>query len=136
MIPETPAFSVDTTEEFETLPTKTFRLDRTNGRIIGNIDGSEAVMQFIKKVLDTSKYAYEIYDWYYGNQLNLLVGQPYDYVVARIPSIVEEALCSDDRITGVRDFTFERLALDSCSSSFYVDTIYGSQKITMEVPLA
>lgn len=136
MIPETPAFSVDTTEEFETLPTKTFRLDRTNGRIMGNIDGSEAVTQFIKKVLDTSKYAYEIYDWYYGNQLNLLVGQPYDYVVARIPSIVEEALCSDDRITGVRDFTFERLALDSCSSSFYVDTIYGSQKITMEVPLA
>ncbi len=136
MIPETPAFSVDTTEEFETLPTKTFQLDRTNGRIMGNIDGSEAVMQFIKKVLDTSKYAYEIYDWYYGNQLNLLVGQPYDYVVARIPSIIEEALCSDDRITGVRDFTFERLALDSCSSSFYVDTIYGSQKITMEVPLA
>ena len=82
MIPETPEFSVDTTEDFETLPTKTFRLDMENGRIMGNIDDSEAVMQFIKKVLDTSKYAYEIYDWYYGNQLNLLVGQSYDYVVA------------------------------------------------------
>lgn len=135
MIPETPAFSVDTTEEYETLPTKTFRLDMENGRIIGKVDDSEAVMQFIKKVLDTSKYAYEIYDWYYGNQLNLLVGQPYDYVVARVPSIMEEALCCDDRITGVRDFTFEKTGLDVCVVSFYVDTIYGSQKVTTEVPL-
>lgn len=135
MIPETPAFSVDTTEEFEILPTKTFRLDMENGRIMGNIDESEAVMQFIKKVLDTSKYAYEIYDWYYGNQLNLLVGQSYDYVVARVPKIIEEALCCDDRIIGVRDFKFTRTGLDSCVVSFYADTIYGSQKVETEVQL-
>lgn len=106
-----------------------------NGRIMGNIDESEAVMQFIKKVLDTSKYAYEIYDWYYGNQLNLLVGQSYDYVVARVPKIIEEALCCDDRITGVRDFKFTRTGLDSCVVSFYADTIYGSQKVETEVQL-
>lgn len=135
MIPETPAFSVDTTEEFETLPTKTFRLDRENGRIMGNIDDSEAVMQFIKKVLDTSKYAYEIYDWYYGNQLNLLVGQSYDYVVARVPKIIEEALCCDDRVVGVRDFKFTRTGLDSCAVSFYADTIYGSTQVETEVQL-
>ena len=135
MIPETPAFSLTTTEEFEILPTKTFRLDMENGRIIGSIDDSEAVMQFIKKVLDTSKYAYEIYDWYYGNQLNLLAGQPYEYVVARVPKIIEEALCCDDRVTGVRDFTFTKTELDSCTVSFYVDTIYGSQKVETEVQL-
>ena len=135
MIPETPDFSVDTTEEFETLPTKTFRLDRENGRIMGNIDDSEAVMQFIKKVLDTSKYAYEIYDWYYGNQLNLLVGQSYDYVVARVPKIIEEALCCDDRVVGVRDFKFTRTGLDSCAVSFYADTIYGSTQVETEVQL-
>lgn len=135
MIPETPAFSVDTTEEFETLPTRTFRLDRENGRIMGNIDDSEAVMQFIKKVLDTSKYAYEIYDWYYGNQLNLLVGQSYDYVVARVPKIIEEALCCDDRVVGVRDFKFTRTGLDSCAVSFYADTIYGSTQVETEVQL-
>lgn len=134
MIPETPAFSVDSTEEYETLPSKTFRLDRSNGRIIGTVDGAEAVMQFIKKVLDTSKYAYEIYDWYYGHQLKLLVGQPYEYVVARIPAIMEEALCSDDRILAVRDFTFNKISIDSCSVSFYADTIYGSQKVETEVP--
>ena len=135
MIPETPAFSVDTTEDFETLPTRTFRLDMENGRIMGNIDDSEAVMQFIKKVLDTSKYAYEIYDWYYGNQLNLLVGQSYDYVVARVPKIIEEALCCDDRVAGVRDFKFTSTGLDSCTVSFYADTIYGSQKVETEVQL-
>ena len=102
---------------------------------MGKIDDSEAVMQFIKKVLDTSKYAYEIYDWYYGNQLNLLVGQSYDYVVARVPKIIEEALCCDDRITGVRDFKFTKNGLDSCTVSFYADTIYGSQKVETEVQL-
>ena len=91
MIPETPAFSVDTTEDFETLPTKTFRLDMENGRIMGNIDDSEAVMQFIKKVLDTSKYAYEIYDWYYGNQLYLLVGHSKEILVPRLPTNLENA---------------------------------------------
>ena len=135
MIPETPAFSMGTTEDFEALPTKTFKLDMENGRIMGKIDDSEAVMQFIKKVLDTSKYAYEIYDWYYGNQLNLLVGQSYDYVVARVPKIIEEALCCDDRITGVRDFKFTRNGLDSCTVSFYADTIYGSPKVETEVQL-
>lgn len=135
MIPETPAFSIDTTEDFEILPTKTFRLNIENRRIMGKIDDSEAVTQFIKKVLDTSKYAYEIYDWYYGNQLNLLVGQSYDYVVARVPKIIEEALCCDDRITGVRDFKFTRNGLDSCTVSFYVDTIYGSPKVETEVQL-
>ena len=135
MIPETPAFSVDSTEEYETLPTRTFRLDRENGRIMGNIDDSEAVMQFIKKVLDTSKYAYEIYDWYYGNELNLLTGQSYDYVVARVPKIIEEALCCDDRVVGVRDFKFTRTGLDSCAVSFYADTIYGSTQVETEVQL-
>lgn len=135
VIPETPAFEMDSTEGYEILPAKTFRLDKTNGRIIGVIDDSEAVMQFIKKVLDTDKYAYEIYDWYYGHRLLELVGQPYEYVVANIPPIIEEALCCDDRIKGVRDFTFEQTSLDSCHTSFFVDTIYGSYKAETEVPL-
>ena len=135
MIPETPAFSVDTTEDFETLPTKTFRLDRENGRIIGNIDDSEAVMQWIEEVLDACKDAGEIDGWGYGNQGKRLVGQSYDYVVARVPKIIEEALCCDDRVTGVRDFKFTRTGLDSCTVSFYADTIYGSQKVETEVQL-
>lgn len=133
MIPETPDFGEESVQEYETLPSRTFRLDRTNKRIMGTIDDSEAVMQFIKKVLDTDKYAYEIYDWYYGHQLMLLVGQPYEYVVARIPSIIEEALCCDDRIIRVRDFTFTKNNIDSCTVNFFVDTIYGSQPVETEV---
>ena len=49
-------------EEYESPPSLTYRLDFTNRRIIGKIDDKEAVIQFIKKVLETDKYAYEIYD--------------------------------------------------------------------------
>src|SRR5574344_2192303 len=136
MIPETlNSDNLIDIDEFESPPSLTYRLDFTNRRIIGKVDDKEAVMQFIKKVLDTSKYAYTSYDWYYGNQLNLLVGQSYDYVVARVPKIIEEALCCDDRVTGVRDFKFTRTGLDSCTVSFYADTIYGSQKVETGVQL-
>lgn len=121
--------------DYEIMPTKTYRVDKVNGRIIGNIDEKEAVMQFIQKVLDTSKYAYEIYDWYYGNELNKLVGQEYDYIVTRIPAIIEEALLVDDRIKEVRNFMFNRNSIDSMSVSFYVDTVYGGVDYELEVAL-
>ena len=61
--------------DYEIMPTKTYRVDKVNGRIIGNIEDRDAVMQFIENVLDTIKYAYWIYDLYYGNELNKLVGK-------------------------------------------------------------
>lgn len=135
MIPETQDFFMqdENYENFEVLPTTTYRIDTVNGRILGTIDGSEAVMQYIKKVLNTDKYAYEIYDWYYGNELLKLVGHSYDYVVARIPNIFKEALLVDDRITDVRDFTFRKLQIDTIEVSCYVDTIYGAIKYEQEV---
>ncbi len=109
----------------EVLPTKTYRIDFATKRIIGVIEGSDAVVQFIRKVLNTDKYAYEIYDWYYGNEIYKLVGQPYEYVVTRIPNILREALLVDDRIIDVRDFTLRRTQLDTFLVSFVVDTVYG-----------
>ena len=87
-------------------------------------------MQFIKKVLDTSKYAYEIYDWYYGNELLELVGMSYDYISVEAPRIVEEALLVDDRITYIDSWSFTRLSVDSMEISFLVHTIYGDIKYT------
>lgn len=120
-------------EEYESPPSLTYRLDFTNRRIIGKVDGKEAVMQFIKKVLDTSKYAYEIYDWYYGNELLTLVGMPYDYIVVEAPRIIEEALLVDDRITYIDQWSFKKVAVDAIEISFLVHTIYGNIKYTKEV---
>lgn len=121
--------------EYEIMPTKTYRVDKENGRIIGSIQDKDAVFQFIKKVLDTDKYAFEIYDWYYGNELNKLAGKEYDYIVTRIPKIINEALLVDDRIKNVRDFTFNKISIDSMVCSFYVDTIYGTIDYEVEVAI-
>lgn len=120
-------------EEYESPPSLTYRLDFTNRRIIGKVDDKEAVMQFIKKVLDTSKYAYEIYDWYYGNELLTLVGMSYDYIVVEAPRIIEEALLVDDRITYIDQWSFKKVAVDAIEISFLVHTIYGNIKYTKEV---
>ena len=135
MIPESPDYISEgiNTESYEILPAKTFKIDWVNKRIIGIIDDRDAVIQFIRKVLSTDKYAYEIYDWYYGNELLKLVGQSYDYVVARIPNVFKEALLVDDRITDVRDFVFTKVALDAVLVSCYVDTVYGAIKYEQEV---
>ena len=135
MIPESQdVFAQDeTAENYEILPTKTYQLDIVNKRITGTIDGRDAVVQFITKVLSTDKYAFEIYDWYYGNELAKLIGHSYDYVVTRIPNIFREALLVDDRITDVRDFTFSRSQIDSIQVTCYIDTIYGPIKYEQEV---
>jgi len=120
-------------EEYESYPSLTYRLDFTNRRIIGMIDDKEAVIQFIRKVLETNKYAYAIYDWYYGNELFTLVGMPYDYIVVEAPRIIEEALLVDDRITYIDQWSFKKVAVDAIEISFLVHTIYGDIKYTKEV---
>lgn len=135
MIPESQDLFMqdENAENFEILPTKTYRIDPVNKRIIGTIEDKDAVMQFIRKVLSTDKYAFEIYDWYFGNELLKLVGQSYDYAVTRIPNIFKEALLVDDRILDVRDFTFSQPTLDSLVVSCHVDTVYGEIKYEQEV---
>lgn len=135
MIPQSTAyFSQDNDlEKAEMLPTRTYRIDFVNGRILGTVDGRDAVMQFIRKVLNTDKYAFEIYDWCYGHELIKVVGQPYDYVVTRLPNLINEALMIDTRITGVRDFSFHQLSTDSVQISCVVDTIYGPIDYKQEV---
>ena len=122
-------------EEFESPPSLTYRLDFVNRRIIGKIDGKEAVMQFIKKVLDTSKYAYTSYDWYYGNEILSLVGLPYDYIVAELPRIIDEALLVDDRILSIQNWSFNKTSVDSMHVLFLVRTIFGTLNYEMEVAI-
>ena len=137
MIPNSQDISlaIANSENSQILPSKTYKVDRVNGRIIGTIDEREAVMQFIKKVLSTDKYAYEIYDWYYGNELLKLVGQSAEYAITRIPNIFREALLVDDRIVDVRDFTFTQPSLDVIVSSCVVDTVYGQIIYNQEVQI-
>lgn len=135
MIPESTDYFLQDEQEdsYVIRPTRTFRLDRTNKRLMGMVDERDAVIQFIMKTLDTDKYAYEIYDWYYGHEFLKLVGKPYDFCCAEIPRIVREALMTDDRITDCRNFTFAQSGIDSMTATFIVDTVYGEINYTKEV---
>lgn len=47
---------IDTIEEEAEKPTRTYRLDLDSGRIIGTVDGIEAVNQAIRKAIITARY--------------------------------------------------------------------------------
>lgn len=114
-------------------PSKTYKIDFENGKVAGTIDDFEAIFQFVQKVLSTDKYAYTIYDWYYGNELYTLVGKPFAFIKAEIPRIIKDALLVDSRINDVTDFEINRLSVDSCEISFNVNSIYGAVDIGVEV---
>lgn len=136
LIPETlDTEQLSEIEDYSSPPDKTYRLDFENHRIMGKLEDYDAVLQFIKKALRTDKYSYEIYDWYYGNELRDLVGMPYDYIITECPRIIEEALITDDRILSVEDFEFSKTSVDSMNMSCVVKTIYGNINYSQEVSI-
>lgn len=119
-------------EEEVEKPTKTYFLDLDNGRIIGNIDGLEAVKQAIRKAIITSRYKNLIYDSDYGSEVKDMV---YDkestpeLIETALPELIKDALSLDTRILNVSDFEF-KFENDKAYISFVVDTIYGSTNIS------
>ncbi|OQB15706.1 MAG: hypothetical protein BWY15_00419 [Firmicutes bacterium ADurb.Bin193] len=104
--------------------TRTYRLDTVENRILGKIDGLEAVRQSIFKLLSTEKNAYDIYTEY-GIELEQLVGTDFLYATSMAKKLITEALMSDDRILSVEDFEFENES-DHLVVNFTIYTIYGS----------
>jgi len=133
MIPESVATNLIISDDSIIEPSLTYKLDFANKRIMGKVDNSAALLQAIKKILLIDKYAYVIYDWYHGNEINLLIGQSFSYVTSELPRIVEEALIQDDRILGIADIVITPKTLDSIEVSFTVITIFGNILYGMEV---
>ncbi|EMI10362.1 DUF2634 domain-containing protein [Anoxybacillus gonensis] len=92
---------------FSPKPYLTYRLNDQKGTIDGLIDGDEALRQFIKKALYTSRSRYLIYDDQYGSELEDLIGAggSKELFNEEIPRLIQEALIYDDRIADVRDFS-------------------------------
>lgn len=87
-------------------PSLTYRMDVKQERIVGKIDGIEAVKQAVYKALNTERYNYPIYSWNYGVETKDLYGRDMDYCKSELKRRIGEALTQDDRIDSVSDFEF------------------------------
>ena len=114
-------------------PSKQYRMNLNNNRILGTCDNLEAVKQSVFKILNTERYEYLIYSWNYGIELKDLYGQPPMYVCPEIERRVKEALSQDDRITSIDNFEFDILKKGVVSVSFTVHTIFGDMDEEMVV---
>lgn len=87
-------------------PSRTYRLDIGNNRMLGKVDGLEAMKQAIYLRLSTERDDYLIYSEDYGIQLEDLVGEADAYVLPVLQRRITEALLRDERVLGVDDFYF------------------------------
>jgi len=121
---------VDIKAAEEVKTTRTYKMSQTN--VPGFTDGLEALKQAIYKVLNTEKYEYPIYSFYYGIELESLMGRDRNYVKIELKRRIRECLLRDERITEVDNFQFEE-AGDVLNCTFDVQSIYGSLTVSREV---
>lgn len=124
---EEDALDLDT----ETLPviesSRTWNMDLENGRLRTFIDDEDAIRQYIRKALMTSRNRYLIYDDTYGEELRDLIGQnlTQDLMDVEIPRVVCEAIEGDDRIEEVSDVTVTQYNSDGIHIEVTVITVTG-----------
>ena len=72
---------------------------------------------------------------YSGMEWEGLLGQDPGYVAAELQRRLEEALTVDDRVTGVKNFSYT-VQGQALTASFTVSTIYGEMQASTEVNTA
>lgn len=117
----------------EQKPSLTWKLDLSSNRVKGMIDDKDAILQAVEKILLTERYAYRIYSWNYGSELQFYIGKDTDFVLADAERTIREALLQDDRILDIKDFSTKQVDLNSVSVSFTVVSVAGSFNYKKEV---
>jgi len=107
-------------------PTNTYKINLQNNQVYGGIDGKEAMIQAIYKILSTERYQYVIYSWNYGIELADLYGEAVSYVYPELERRITEALTWDHRIKHVDNFKFDSPNKGEVCVSFMVHTIFGA----------
>ena len=110
----------------ETYASKTYKINFDEKRIIGKVDGLEAVKQAIHKILHTERFSCLIYSWDYGVEFDQLIGKDYEFIVGDLQRRIEEALLQDDRIKAIEDVKISKQEKNSISVSFVVVSKFGN----------
>lgn len=119
----------DILEEFDTEAetSLTYAMNLERRIFVGKIDDIEAVQQAVLKILNTERYAHEIYSWDYGVEIADLHGKPMLYVMSEVKQRITEALLRDNRIESVGNFTVEKSGKRSLHLAFTVTTVQGDE---------
>lgn len=131
MIPSGGTITHETIEKKEQ-PSLTWKLDAARGRIIGRLDGLEAVKQAAFKILETPRYYYLIYTANYGSELETLIGMNPTFLKSEAARMIREALTQDDRITSVENIRITNIG-DNLLIECMIISSYGSFEINQEV---
>lgn len=115
-------------------PSKTYRIDLNNNKILGKVDELEAIKQAIYLRLSVEKYEHLIFSWDYGIELEDLFGEPETYVIPELQRRIVEELLKDDRINSVDNFSFES-SKGSVTAYFTVHTELGDVEQVLEVDI-
>lgn len=107
-------------------PSKTWRIDFEGNRIRGMADGEQALRQFIRKAIETTRNRFIIYDDQYGCELDDLIGQNVstELIETEIPRLIREALIYDDRVSDVTNIEITRTGSD-LNITFTVELVSG-----------
>lgn len=115
------------------IPTLTYKMNKEESGIAGNVDGLSAIEQAIYKILQTQRYQNQIYSGNYGIELDDLYGQHISYVCPELERRITEALLWDSRIEKVDSFKFDTSKKGIITVSFNAATIFGEVKTEREV---
>ena len=121
-------------QQDNTMPSKTYYINRNTNRISGYIDDKDAIIQAIYLILSTERYESVIYNWYYGTEFDYLIGKDRDFVKSELKRRIAEAILEDDRILDVTDFNIS-FNKDVANVVFLVETNIGDININWEVNL-
>jgi hypothetical protein len=108
-------------------PSRTWRLDFERGRVVGMVDGLDAVRQAVFLILHTERFRYLIFGPDYGMEWNGLIGANPVYIRSELKRRITDALMQDDRIENVTDFQID-IAGDTATVRFTVVSAFGTSQ--------
>ncbi|MBQ2880019.1 MAG: DUF2634 domain-containing protein [Anaerotignum sp.] len=117
-----------------TIPSLTWKINEERAEARSLVDEKEAMEQAVRKILQTERYRYAIYDWNYGIELEDLYGKRVSFVIPELKKRIEDALLADDRVTAVTDFSFTQ-EKGSVTAEFMVHTMFGEMRAERTVDL-
>ncbi|MDP5273554.1 DUF2634 domain-containing protein [Chengkuizengella axinellae] len=119
---------IETNTEKEVHPSMTYEFNFDIGEFTENIiDEIDALRQFIRKAISTTRLKYLIYDQQYGCELTDLIAldlKP-NLLASEIERVIKEALIYDERIKDVTEFIIDYIN-DQFHVTFKVITNTGT----------